>query len=310
MAKDKTVTKRKRTDNVNSQQAPKRRQGPSPPSKAGLACPFAKKNPHIYFDCLTFKFDSRRAGDLKQHLRRKHLHRYCARCGEAFDYDQEEEWAAHTRERACQEGIRVKPDLDEDQWERITKKGDPTGRKVDHIERWHNIWSILFPGEPRHENPSSNPFIDCVVHVISSFQSSNALISGGEHVKAILAQLVDHTRLLDADAHDPGDESESVRELIGQGEGKVMSGAIAGGASVELAVHREGMHDLRDIGPPQEQPSAELAMIGATSFGLPLSWETWPLFGFYEADPSVDFDVMSGLTMENLFVGYEGGTMA
>ncbi|KAK8037842.1 hypothetical protein PG991_001188 [Apiospora marii] len=107
-----------------------------------FACPFFKRHPNKHRNCSRYLL--KRVRDVKQHLYRNHRtpDYYCARCFATFNSAKERD--EHTRAANCEP--RETPHFEgitEDQKEQLAL---PNGRNKSPVERWYNIWEILYPG--------------------------------------------------------------------------------------------------------------------------------------------------------------------
>ncbi|KAK7906584.1 hypothetical protein PG985_016321 [Apiospora marii] len=115
-----------------------------------FACPFFKRHPNKHRDCS--KYVLKRIQDVKQHLNRSHRtpDYYCARCYDTFHSAKERD--EHTRKSNCHRRENHQYEgITEDQKDQLAH---PSGRNKTPMERWFNIWDILFPGVPRPKSVS------------------------------------------------------------------------------------------------------------------------------------------------------------
>ncbi|KAK4224381.1 hypothetical protein QBC38DRAFT_485587 [Podospora fimiseda] len=139
-----------------------------------LACPFHKKDPikysmhresgtakkHKYRPCTGPGFKSIQR--LKEHLRRTHSPVQCERCKETFNPgkggDRAEslnKLAEHRKsENPCPlRDASLKEGVDEVQWAMLDKQNRRKNAEAHRVEKWFEIWDVLFPGVPRPESP-------------------------------------------------------------------------------------------------------------------------------------------------------------
>lgn len=148
-----------------------------------FACPFYKRDPFDYQDCIHLKM--RTPSDVKQHLRRRHsMSEYqCRHCfhtissksppfnGHSGDGCQEHDFRIH------KQGITTK------QKKFLSHRG-PKGQTV---EQWEEIWRILFEAEPCPKDPYLGTLFDEVFGMLGDYwkhKSSPAAISFIEKAKA------------------------------------------------------------------------------------------------------------------------------
>lgn len=104
-----------------------------------LACPFAKKDPFKYSDCLRKRL--RRIRDVKQHLRRCHSRPiYCSICGETFRTEEDRD--THARLRSCQETQYRIDGITKAQQDKLTEKSP---LKTSEEAQWLAMFAIVFP---------------------------------------------------------------------------------------------------------------------------------------------------------------------
>ncbi|KAK4167480.1 hypothetical protein QBC43DRAFT_255955 [Cladorrhinum sp. PSN259] len=139
-----------------------------------LACPFHKRDPikysmhresgtakkHKYRPCTGPGFKSIQR--LKEHLRRTHSPVQCERCKETFNPgkggDRAEslnKLAEHRKnETPCPlRDASLKEGVDEVQWAMLDKQNRRKNAEAHRVEKWFEIWDVLFPGVPRPDNP-------------------------------------------------------------------------------------------------------------------------------------------------------------
>ncbi|KAK6839245.1 hypothetical protein PG987_005111 [Apiospora arundinis] len=100
-----------------------------------------------------------RIGDVRQHIDRRHRQPpHCPSCGCTFTARQTRELTAHINQRRCTRIPFQLPGVTDDQWDMIRARGRAAPHTVNggDIERWFQIWDVIFPGVGR---PSS-PFMD------------------------------------------------------------------------------------------------------------------------------------------------------
>ena len=123
-----------------------------------FACPFAKRNPGAYFECLTVTL--RDVSKVKKHLRMKHLLPiYCSTCYQLFQGCQaEKKRDEHQRARNCTtqaecpfEGV-----TSEHQRQLTQRLGSAHGRS--EAQKWYIVWDLLFDPKERPDNPYNHDF--------------------------------------------------------------------------------------------------------------------------------------------------------
>ncbi|KAK4235546.1 POZ-AT hook-and zinc finger-containing protein 1 [Achaetomium macrosporum] len=137
-----------------------------------LACPFHKQNPirygvngmlspgkkPKYRACAGPGFKSIQR--LKEHLKRVHSPVQCERCKMTFNVGKDRaqaltELAEHRkREEPCElRDASLKEGVDEAQWAKLEKQNRRRNQEVHRVEKWFEMWDILFPGSARPDNP-------------------------------------------------------------------------------------------------------------------------------------------------------------
>ncbi|KAK2605816.1 hypothetical protein QQS21_003770 [Conoideocrella luteorostrata] len=166
-----------------------------------LACPFYKKNLHVYNPCLGYHL--RRIKDVKQHIYRKHSKPdfYCSRCFTVFFDARSRD--AHTRLASCE--VQTDPQhagISEDQKKRLTQYAS---RSKGIHEQWFDIWDIIFPGEQRPKSVYVGSYLEEAVPLLRAFwddrqleiisvvaQTGNVENTAKDTLKEVMGALLDH----------------------------------------------------------------------------------------------------------------------
>ncbi|KAK4455241.1 hypothetical protein QBC34DRAFT_288253 [Podospora aff. communis PSN243] len=135
-----------------------------------LACPFHKHDPvyyasrehpdfggkrHLYRACMGgFRSIQR----LKEHLKRIHSPVQCERCYEVFPGTDRASCLArlaeHRKMDPCELGDpSFKRGIDESQWAALDKQNRKKNQELHRVEKWYEIWDVLFPGKERPATP-------------------------------------------------------------------------------------------------------------------------------------------------------------
>ncbi|KAK3343495.1 hypothetical protein B0T25DRAFT_554469 [Lasiosphaeria hispida] len=179
---------------------------PSPPGSGEpqqlLACPFHKRDSvkygiqhgnsgsgkkHKYRACTGPGFKSIQR--LKEHLKRVHSPVQCERCHEIFPGTDRAACLARLAEHrkmnvSCELGDPSKKEgIDEAQWAALDKQNRRKNQETHRVEKWFEIWDVLFPGVVRPESP----WHDVVVAHLSSSSSRDA-----EHFANLFLSIMDH----------------------------------------------------------------------------------------------------------------------
>lgn len=137
-----------------------------------LACPFHKRNPekygiqqtnsangkkHKYRACTGPGFKSIQR--LKEHLKRVHSPVQCNRCYKIFPGTDRATCLANLSEHqkesdACELGDpSQKEGIDAVQWAALERQNRKKNQEAHKLEKWFEIWDVLFPGATRPETP-------------------------------------------------------------------------------------------------------------------------------------------------------------
>ena len=130
-----------------------------------FACPYYRKDPIRYFDCITRKLN--RIQDLKQHLQRRHTDPYsCSICLKGFRSS--ESFENHARSSRCvRENSGTKIDSVSPRAQKLLK--DRIDRKLSSKDQWYKIWKILFEDPDTTQNPHLNSMVEEVFGIIRDF---------------------------------------------------------------------------------------------------------------------------------------------
>jgi len=130
-----------------------------------LACPFYKRDPYKYQDCLSYQL--RRIKDVKQHVYRKHSKPefYCSRCFQIFSTASDRD--LHTRPARCE--MHTDP-----QYDGITTQQKKTlaiyvnrGKRVE--EQWLDTYDIIFPSEAKPKSVFVGNYFEEVIPLLRAF---------------------------------------------------------------------------------------------------------------------------------------------
>ncbi|KAK0634409.1 hypothetical protein B0T17DRAFT_611427 [Bombardia bombarda] len=166
-----------------------------------LACPFNKRDPvkygiqhgssgsmkkYKYRPCMGPGFKSIQR--LKEHLKRAHSPVQCERCYEIFPGTIKERPACLSRlaehrkmDISCERGDPAnKEGIDEAQWAALERQNRKKNQEIHRLEKWNEIWDVLFPGVKRPENPWHD--------IVVPFQSS----SYGEDFAKLFVSMMEH----------------------------------------------------------------------------------------------------------------------
>ncbi|KAK0667090.1 hypothetical protein QBC41DRAFT_229168 [Cercophora samala] len=169
-----------------------------------LACPFHKRDPikynvhgdsgsgkkHRYRPCTGPGFKSIQR--LKEHLKRTHSPVQCERCKETFNPGKGGDRAEslnklaehHKSEVPCPlRDASLKEGVDEVQWAMLDKQNRKKNQEVHRVEKWFEIWDVLFPEVARPESPW---------HEIPSSFASGTPKDGEDYFVDLFFNILDH----------------------------------------------------------------------------------------------------------------------
>ncbi|KAK0719341.1 hypothetical protein B0H67DRAFT_608281 [Lasiosphaeris hirsuta] len=126
------------------------------------ACPFHKAYPDTYPDC--YNVDSNRIGDVRLHIKRRHMPSYClSSCGEEFRGEEKFKLRdAHMAEKKCQKkDFKLPPGLSREQWDSVCRDGQERAyynklvrdTSTADVVRWYYIFDTCLPGQPHPKSP-------------------------------------------------------------------------------------------------------------------------------------------------------------
>ena len=138
----------------------------------GYACPFFKRDPVRYMDCLTRKLT--RIRDVKQHIERRHIQpRFsCPICYGKFSSPQDRD--DHIRSRCCASGSPTAIDsLDGVSRETLKLLKSRVSRTIAR-EQWYSVWDTIFSGVARPESPYLDSTIEEIIGIIRNLWEREA----------------------------------------------------------------------------------------------------------------------------------------
>jgi len=143
---------------------------PCPGPEAGTllwACPFFKKDPIHFMDCMSFKL--KRIQDVKQHIARKHSQPsiYCPVCQQEFSKIPQRDH--HIRQRECSEPPRCGRDAPTASISAEKQKELRSRMSGTDIAVWYRIWNVLFDDTSPPATPYQTTMIEEVTDVLQSF---------------------------------------------------------------------------------------------------------------------------------------------
>ncbi|RGP64837.1 hypothetical protein FLONG3_9415 [Fusarium longipes] len=127
-----------------------------------LACPFIKWDPEAYSDCI--KIHPTQFRSIMYHVKKTHWKEHCSICWSICLTDQQK-----LKHEICKQKRVLRPDppagfITEEMRQEIESIGKNVCRGLSHEEKWHKLYSVLFPGAPRCLNPyvsdEANDFMD------------------------------------------------------------------------------------------------------------------------------------------------------
>ena len=139
----------------------------------GYACPFFKRDPVRYMDCLTRKLT--RIRDVKQHIERRHTQPWfsCPICYENFSSAQDRD--DHIRSRCCVPGSpRAIDSLDGVSRETLKLLKSRVSRTLAR-EQWYSVWDTIFSGIDRPDSPYLDSTIEEIIGIIRNLWEREAV---------------------------------------------------------------------------------------------------------------------------------------
>jgi hypothetical protein len=158
-------------DNAETPVGPLTTRPPHTEVQPSFACPYLKRSLLENHHCLGRKLA--KISYVKQHLYRVHgapLH--CETCGSQFqsaESQMQHIQAANCEARAfSMDGMTLKQQV------AVSKT---TARKISEVDKWFQIWDILFPTIPRPESPFvENPFVEAITSMRSYYRGPGSQI--------------------------------------------------------------------------------------------------------------------------------------
>jgi hypothetical protein len=139
----------------------------------GYACPFFKRDPLRYIDCLTRKLT--RIRDVKQHIERRHIHPWfsCPICYEKFSSAQDHD--DHIRSRGCVSRSPTAIDSLKGVSRETLKLLKSRVSRTLAREQWYSIWDTIFSGVARPDSPYLDSTIEEIIGIIRNLWEREAV---------------------------------------------------------------------------------------------------------------------------------------
>lgn len=247
-----------------------------------FACPYYRKDPERYFDCINFKLI--RISDVKQHLARRHTWSYsCSRCLRGFSL--QKVYEEHVLQQECP----IKDSLDNDSvspraQEALKYRVD---RSSSPEHQWHDICRILF-GEPED---ALNPHHDGVFkeitgiirgiwreeehNIISSLKDTQSVPSAG-NLRPLLSEIL--TRVEDCfEQREQKTPKENLKGPIKKTQDTDKGGLQGGEKGYTCEPPSGASSSMLNTGPTK----------GVEPFGLPT--QQWNFQNEFDTSSSVDY---------------------
>nr|RBR01372.1 hypothetical protein FVER53263_04372 [Fusarium verticillioides] len=156
-----------------------------------FACPFYRRHPERYFDCISLKMP--RISDVKQHLKRRHMANYfCPRCFKGFSALKP--FQEHVMQQDCSLDLSentdgVSPTTQDALKVRFERSLPPRGQ-------WHKIWKILFGDIDDDQNPYHEGVFKEITGIIRGIwtEEGQNIISDVQKTKDIPEDCADQLR--------------------------------------------------------------------------------------------------------------------
>lgn len=150
-------------------------------SMLGFACPFYRRDPRMYRECMYRKLT--RIRDVKQHIQRRHTPASsCPVCYSTFPSTKE--GAEHIRERKCQPrevaSLNFVNGISIEAQEQLKHRVD---RTVTAEKQWYEVWDILFKGVPRPDKAYLGTVMEETVGMMRDFWKQEGVQAGAEFLQ-------------------------------------------------------------------------------------------------------------------------------
>ncbi|KAI0533498.1 hypothetical protein GGR58DRAFT_110192 [Xylaria digitata] len=145
-------------DNGQDRGGNKRAKKDTDPEEVKLACPFHKHNPKAHKKELCIKGGWKSIHRLKEHLYRVHLlpKHNCPRCNSCFGDDKELQTHLRADEPCKKSHAPPEEGIDQDTERKLRERKRHNSGQTE-IQRWNDIYLLLFPGADRNAIPSPYP---------------------------------------------------------------------------------------------------------------------------------------------------------
>ncbi|KFA56075.1 hypothetical protein S40293_00054 [Stachybotrys chartarum IBT 40293] len=155
--------------------------GGSRDSMLGFACPFYRRDPRMYRECMYRKLT--RIRDVKQHIQRRHTPASsCPVCHSTFPSTKE--GAEHIRKRRCQPrevaSLNFVNGISIEAQEQLKHRVD---RTVTAEKQWYEVWDILFKGVPRPDKAYLGTVMEETVSMMRDFWKQEGVQAGTEFLQ-------------------------------------------------------------------------------------------------------------------------------
>ncbi|KAI0877100.1 hypothetical protein GGS24DRAFT_448772 [Hypoxylon argillaceum] len=139
----------------------KRAKKDTDPEEVKLACPFHKHNPKAHKKQLCIKGGWKSIHRLKEHLYRVHLlpKHNCPRCNLCFENDKELQVHLRADEPCKKSNVAPEEGIDQDTERKLRERKRHNSGQTE-MQRWNDIYLLLFPGADRNAIPSPYPDYD------------------------------------------------------------------------------------------------------------------------------------------------------
>ncbi|KIM99693.1 hypothetical protein OIDMADRAFT_181109 [Oidiodendron maius Zn] len=213
----------------------------------GYACPFFKRDPVRYMDCLTRKLT--RIRDVKQHIERRHTQpRFsCPVCYGNFSSAQDRD--DHIRSRCCVPRSPIAIDsLDGVSRETLKLLKSRVSRTLAR-EQWYGVWDTIFSGVTRPESPYLDSTIEEIIGIIRNLWEREAvqILSNFPKRKQIQSRdNADATQLI----------SELLRDLQVHSRKVIREETPAESPSSALSNHRDRAQTNHELSAPSSRETS------------------------------------------------------
>ena len=209
----------------------------------GYACPFFRRDPVRYIDCLTRKLT--RIRDVKQHIERRHTRpRYCPICYKIFS--SAPDCDVHIRSQRCvSRGPTIIDNFEGVSREMLRLLKSKVSRTAPR-EQWYSVWDTVFPGVTRPDSPYLDSTIEEIIGIVRNLWEREAI--------QILSNFPKKTQI---QCRDNADATQLISELLhnlqNHARKTIHENCPAESPGSALSSHRDTTHTSRKLSSPSSR---------------------------------------------------------